>query len=159
MNCRVWAATSMLLAGCISGTAAQSPEERNRVVVLHLFERVWNDAHFDSLDAVWAPDVPFHFRGSASLVGPAGVIGQVTRWRTAFPDFHFIIEDIVAEEDRIAVRLTFTGTHSAPFLGIEPTGRRISVTEMMFFRLRDGVIIEAWEDYDAFGLRQQLTQN
>lgn len=136
--------------------SAQEGLNRNKAAVRHVFERVWNDAHFDSLTYVWSPNTQFHFRSDSSTVGADGVRRIVERWRTAFPDFEFVIEDIVAEGDRVAVRLTFTGTHSARFFGIDPTRRRIKVTEMMFFRLDNGRIVEAWEDYDEYGMRQQL---
>lgn len=130
--------------------------EQNKAAVRYVFERAWNEAHFDSLAAVWGPAVPFHFRGRASAVGPDEVRGQIVRWRRAFPDFRFTIQDMIAEGDRVAVRLTFTGTHQARFMGVDSTGRQITVTEMMFFRLASGRVVEAWEDYDEHGLRQQL---
>lgn len=142
---------------CSAEAAAQTSEPQNKRIVRHIFERVWNDAHFDSLQVIWAADARFHFRGSASPTGPDRVEGIVRRWREAFPDFRFVVEDLIAEGDRVAARLTFTGTHSGRFQGIDPTGRQISVTEMMFFRINDGMIVDAWEDYDAYGMRQQLT--
>jgi len=82
---------------------------------------------------------------------------QVTSWREAFPDFQFVVEDVVAEADRVAARVSFTGTHTgAEWFGLAATGMPISVTEMMFFRLEAGVVVEAWEDYDEQVMRQQL---
>jgi predicted ester cyclase len=146
----------LFIAGSSAGVSAQASEQENKEVVRYLFERVWNDSHFDGLSTVWSAETPFHFRGSAPIVGPEGVVAQVRRWKAAFPDFRFRVEDIVAEGDKVAARVSFSGTHSGPFLGIEPTGRRIEVTEMMFFRFDDGIVVEVWEDYDEHGLRQQL---
>ena len=101
--------------------------------------------------------MPFHFRGRASPVGPDGVKAQIAAWRRAFPDLRFTIHAIVAEPGRVAVRLSFTGTHQTRFMGVDSTGRTVSVTEMMFFRLDGGRVVEAWEDYDEYGLRRQLT--
>jgi steroid delta-isomerase-like uncharacterized protein len=141
-----------------AGANAQADSENKRVV-RHVFEQVWNEARFDSLHIMWAPDAPFHFRGSASPVGPDGVERTVRRWRGAFPDLRFVVEDLIGDGDRVAARLTFTGTHAGRFQGIDPTGRLISVTEMMFFRFDDGLVVEAWEDYYQYGMLQQLTRD
>jgi predicted ester cyclase len=125
--------------------------------VRHLFDAVWNEARFDGLDTLWAPEAPFHFRGRAPSVGPGQLRDQVAGWRTAFPDFRFAVEDLVAEGDRVAARLRFTGTHTGDaWFGRAPTGREIDVTAMMFFRLRGGLVVEVWEDYDEHALRRQL---
>ncbi len=146
-----------LLAGGVSlGVSAQSSEQQNKEVVRYIFERVWNDSHFDGLSTIWSTETLFHFRGSAPVVGPEGVVDQVRRWRAAFSGFRFDVEDLVAEGDRVAARVSFSGTHAGRILGIDPTGRRIQVTQMMFFRFSNGMVVETWEEYDEHGLRQQL---
>ena len=74
----------------------------------------------------------------------------------AFPDTLFEIENLVAEGDMVAFRLTWTATHQGEFFGIPPTGTRATVTEMHMFRIADGKVVEHWGEWDALGLMQQL---
>ncbi len=74
----------------------------------------------------------------------------------AFPDLRVRIEDMVAEGDRVAVRLRFEGTHQGPFRGIEATGRPISFGAIRIYRLVGGKVVETWANQDSPGLIQQL---
>lgn len=65
------------------------------------------------------------------------------------PDFHWAIEHLVASGDLLAVQLTDTGTPEGEWLGITPTGRSFRITEMAFYRFRDGRIAEMWFVLDA----------
>ena len=53
-------------------------------------------------------------------------------------------------------RMPFTGTHTGQVLDLPPTGRPVQVSEIVIFRIADGKIIEAWEEYDEQGMRRQL---
>ena len=64
--------------------------------------------------------------------------------RTAFPDWHNRIDELIAVDDRVVARLTWTGTHRGPLGDVGPTGAAVSYTGAAFFRLTDGVIEEAW---------------
>ena len=76
--------------------------------------------------------------------------------KRAFPDLHAEIEDIFGAADRVAVRLTFTGTHSGDYLGFAPTGRRIRYSSHEFYRVADGLIAEEWICSDSATLFRQL---
>ena len=60
------------------------------------------------------------------------------------PDTHYHIDDIIAEGDKVAVRMTVSGTHTGPIRDIPPTGKRISVDYVHWFRLADGKVAELW---------------
>lgn len=75
----------------------------------------------------------------------------------AFPDLTAHIDDIVAAEDRVALRLTFTGTHTGEFLGHAPTGRPIRYVSHEFYRIEDGLIAEEWICSDMTTLFQQIS--
>ena len=62
--------------------------------------------------------------------------------KRAFPDLHARIEDVVAADDRVVVRLTMHGTHSGDYLGFPPTGRPVSYVSHEFYRVTDGLIAE-----------------
>lgn len=75
----------------------------------------------------------------------------------AFPDLRADIEDIFAAHDRVAVRLTFTGTHSAEFLGVPATGRSVRCVSHEFYRVADGLIAEEWICSDMATLMRQIS--
>ena len=81
----------------------------------------------------------------------AGVI------RLGFPDLHARIDDLVAEGDRVAVRLTFRGTHQGEFLGVPATGRTVEYVSHEFYRFADGLVAEEWICSDLASLQGQLT--
>jgi steroid delta-isomerase-like uncharacterized protein len=74
----------------------------------------------------------------------------------AFPDLHHNIVDMVAEGDKVAVRLNVTGTHKGEFQGIPPTGKKLSLNEMGFITIIDGKITEGWISADTMKLMQQI---
>ena len=81
---------------------------------------------------------------------------DLARRREAFPDARFEIEDLLADGDRVAVRYTMTGTHGGAFMGIAPSGRKVSRASMAVFRIARGKIAEGWVIADQSGLMQQL---
>ena len=74
----------------------------------------------------------------------------------AFPDLHFKVEDILTEGDKVAYRLTVSGTHKGEFQGIPPTDRKVSFTSTGISNIVDGKVAEDWVDANTMGLMQQL---
>ena len=77
--------------------------------------------------------------------------------RIAFPDKHTEIHHIVADKELVACHCTVTATHTGPYLGLEATGKRVVVHEMMFNRVRDGKLSETWAITSGAGFYEQLT--
>ena len=88
--------------------------------------------------------------------GPEAVKRGVTSRRTAFPDIHVTIEDMVAEADKVVARLTFRGTHRGEFKGIPPTEKEVIWTGIWIYRVANGKFVERWHNYDLLGLLRQL---
>ena len=88
--------------------------------------------------------------------GQGGVAFLVSSLRQAFPDLRFVIEDIFAGKDRVAVRWRAVGSHQGMFLGAPGTGRRFAITGTDIFRIGRGKIAEAWHEWDRQALSQQL---
>jgi steroid delta-isomerase-like uncharacterized protein len=129
--------------------------EANRELIRRIFEEVWNGRSEEVL--VDVPDhTVFHYRNVTLETGRDGLRELVAEWRSAFPDLEFTINSLVAEGDVVAVHLTYRGTHLGPWRGLEPTGRRIEVGEMMFFRFESGVLAEMWELDDHATMTRQL---
>lgn len=76
--------------------------------------------------------------------------------RTAFPDYHETIENIITQGDTVMYRWTLRGTQEGEFMGVAPTGNEIEVTGMIDMHLEDGRITELWGNFDALGLLKQL---
>ena len=76
--------------------------------------------------------------------------------RNAFPDLHLDLEDVVAEEDKVAFRYTMSGTHRGDFMGMPPTGKPFSVAGMILARVVGGRFTERWSNLDALGLMHQI---
>jgi predicted ester cyclase len=76
---------------------------------------------------------------------------------TGFPDARLTVEDQLAEGDKVATRLTMTGTHTKEYLGVAPTGKRISISLIEIDRIADGKIVESWSESSGLGFYFQLT--
>jgi steroid delta-isomerase-like uncharacterized protein len=90
---------------------------------------------------------------------PRGRVGQrqaVDYLLAAFPDLRHQIELILAEDDLVAARQRWTGTHEGEFLGLEASGRRVEFTSTAVLRVRDGLIAQAWDEIDAAAILRQL---
>jgi predicted ester cyclase len=75
---------------------------------------------------------------------------------TIFPDYHHAIEQVIIDGDMVAVRLIASGTHQAPFMGVAPTGKLITIGVLMMMRVKDGKIIEYWANADMASTLEQL---
>jgi steroid delta-isomerase-like uncharacterized protein len=132
--------------------------EANKAIVIQLYEEVFNNGDLDLADKLIAPNAITHDPQLPPGVpgGPQGLKAVVTMLRSAFPDDHHTIEDLVAEGDKVVVRTTHTGTHQGTFLGLAPTGKHIANTSIHIFRIASGKLVETWANRDDLGLLQQL---
>ena len=129
--------------------------EKNKNLV-RLYQEIYNSNDLDRLTEVVSEDLltPNIMPGI-----PHGLEGAKAAHRimlTGFPDYQTIIDDMIAEGDKVAARIKMTGTHSGEFMGIPPTGRRISFTGIYFARIAGGKIVEHWGEEDGVSLLQQL---
>jgi steroid delta-isomerase-like uncharacterized protein len=89
-------------------------------------------------------------------LGPEGFIRFFGGLRKAFPDLNIAAEKLVADDDNVALAYTITGTHQGEFLGIAPTGRKISARGVQIARFENGKLVERWGSSDELGILQQL---
>lgn len=126
-------------------------------LVRDFVEIVKNGRKLDRLGDYFAADYLEHNETVASFgKGVDGYQAFLGHLFAAFPDDAVTFEQIVSDGDRVAYRATESGTHEAPFLGIPATKKRATWTEIQFFRIKDGKIVEHWVDVDIFSWFQQL---
>lgn len=128
--------------------------ETNKALIRDFFDQVWNQGDEKAIARFIAADAQGNDPDFG--MGREGFTRQWRRWREAFPDLHFQVEEMVAEGDTVVSRWTLTGTHSGLFLGIAPTGRTIRVHGMSLDHLQNGVLVSGFDGWDNLGLRQQL---
>jgi steroid delta-isomerase-like uncharacterized protein len=107
--------------------------ERNKAL-MKKFEVMINTADDSIAEELVASDAPFYTPASSTpLYGGKGYLGLVHWMRKGFSDVQWKLEEMVAEEDRVAVRWTMSGTHDGEFMGFKPTGKKISICVMNFY--------------------------
>lgn len=131
--------------------------EKNKFIIRHWLEEGWSKGNVAVADDLIDPNFIVHGAGGqATLSGPDGVKQLVLTWRNGFPDGQMIIEDMFAEGDKVAIRMTWRGTHTGEFYSIAPTGKHVNVTSIGIDRIANGKIVEGWGEVDLLGLYQQL---
>jgi steroid delta-isomerase-like uncharacterized protein len=140
----------------VSSSSSTEVEQKNKQIVRQFFELL--DRHdTDRIGQLLVSSTNYYFHiGGMPSVDWNEHKGLLTGVNNAFPDLHHEIVDMVAERDKVAVRLNVTGTHKGEFQGIPPTGKKLSLYEMGFITIIDGKITEGWISADTMGLLQQL---
>jgi len=152
---RALSALALALLLVLVKAPAQSPEA-NKSVLLRAEAEVWSKGNLAAIEELYTPDFVCHFIDGIEWRGTAGIKNAVASHRTSFPDWHEQVEDIVAEGDRVVIRIHSTGTQLGAFNGIAPTGKKIAIEEIHIFRLDHGKIAEQWGMPDVHGLLEQL---
>jgi predicted ester cyclase len=130
--------------------------EANKAIVRRLFE-VWNSGKLDAIEELYAPDYVADYRPYAPLIrGHAGIKGMVQRAFAAFPDYHEELEQLVAEGEMVAVRLTITGTHLGWWGVVAPTGKKVRFEEILILRIVGGKVVEQRGIVDNLAALRQL---
>ena len=129
-------------------------------VLRRWYEGVWIEGREEVMEELAAPDLILHGIG-----GPGQIMRGVEAYkpfyrsiRAAFPDIRLTVEEAIGERDIAALRWSATMTHTGEALGFPPTHKRIAITGMSFCRLRDGKIVESWDNWDMMGLMHEIGQ-
>jgi steroid delta-isomerase-like uncharacterized protein len=118
--------------------------EANKAILRRYYEEVLNQGKLSVIDELFAPDLIENFKQA------------VAASRSAFPDLRVAVEDQIAEGDRVVTRLTAQGTHKGAFIGIPPTGKKVTLTAIHIHRVVGGKVVKLWEEINLLGLMQQL---
>jgi predicted ester cyclase len=131
--------------------------EELKAIYHRLNEEVWNERNFASMDKFVSPDLVLHLPdGTESTFEEYKRMAMETP--TAFPDFHYTLDHVVAEGDTLAAHFTFRGTHTGPLSQpeLDPTGKTVTTVGMGLYRFEEGKIAEMWLVNDWLGYLQQL---
>ena len=122
------------------------------------FDEVWNQRDAAAINRFFAKDGVAHGLGpnGEDLIGPAGFQAFHQAFLGGFGDLQITIDDLIEEDDRVAVRWHVTGTLTGHGMGFAPTGKRMTVTGMTIIRVQNGQIVEGWNNFDVLGMHQQL---
>lgn len=136
-----------------------SVEENNKALVRRFFEEVYNRGNLDKADDLLSPDYVDHGVPPGKYAGREGLKRSVAKQRAASSDLHFHIEEQIAEGDKVVTRLIGSGTHDRErFMGLAPTGARITMENIIISRVVEGKIVEERGVRDASRVWQQRLQ-
>lgn len=131
--------------------------EQNKALVGRFVEETFNHGNMSVFDEMVAPDFVEHEQLPPGIPdGREGVKVMSTMLRSAYPDFKATIDDILAEGDKVVVRMTWSGTHQGEFMGIPATGKSVSIGVIDIIRIAGGKLVEHWGQMDSMGMMQQL---
>ena len=150
----------VVVTGCAHSSATpprSTAEDEHARVVARYFDEVWSQGRLEVLDEILAPDYVNHTPSTPNPPpGPGGLKPIVAAFRVAFPTLRFTILEVVAEGERVAVRVRMEGTQDGPLFDIPATHRHVSVDQINIERFRDGRIVEHWRVTDELGVMRQL---
>jgi steroid delta-isomerase-like uncharacterized protein len=130
--------------------------EENREIVRR-FWGVWEEGNLGLVDELVAPDYVNHSPGMPNQPeGPEGVKAVVSMFRAGMPNLRVVIEDMIAEGDKVMMRYKIEGTHEGELFGVPPTGRWVSIESITVERVSGGKIREHWRVTDTLDMMQQL---
>jgi predicted ester cyclase len=121
-----------------------------------VLRRMVHLGNLDVVDEIIAPDCPLYFGGMFMGTGPEAFKQTRTMMFSGFPDFRWTIEEIIAEGETVAERLTGRGTHQGEFMNVSPTGSRVELSAVAMAHIREGQIVEMRGMVNMLGLLQQI---
>jgi steroid delta-isomerase-like uncharacterized protein len=128
----------------------------NKAVVRQFFEELLSTDNFALADELLSPGFRFYFAGSPDPMGLESYKEFLAARRAAFPDRRFVVEDMIAEGDKVSARFTMRGTHNGDLPGIVPSGKEVTMTGIDMIRLEEGKMVEDRVEVDQLGMMQQL---
>ena len=133
--------------------------EENKALVKRWFEEVWNHGDANTIDELLAPDGVIH--GLADAGGnPVKGINAFRQFhdqfRGAFPSLIVTVEDLIAEGDKVVARCSVKGKHTGEHLGFAATNAPVQFDGIAIVQIKDGKIIQAWNQFDFMEMNKQL---
>jgi steroid delta-isomerase-like uncharacterized protein len=131
----------------------------NAALIRRWFTEVWNKGRAEAIEEMFAEDGIAHGLSDESggpLRGPADFRIFHAKFREAFPDIVVTVEDTIAEGDKVAARCSVRGKHTGDTLGFAATQAHMEITGIVIVRVKDGKVVEAWNNFDFMTMYKQL---
>ena len=131
--------------------------EQNKTVIRRYYEELWNKGNLGLASDIFAADAVRHDPNTAAPTRVAEAIAPyVAMNRTAFPDLHFTIDDLMVDGDKVVARWTFRGTHNGEYMGVPASGKQVVMGGIGIYRVAGGKITDLWVVSDDLTLMQQI---
>jgi steroid delta-isomerase-like uncharacterized protein len=137
----------------------QNALEENKGLIRRWFEEVWNKGRADAIAEMLAEDAVVHGLSDDAakpLRGPEGFLPFHTQFREAFPNIEVVVEDTIAEGDKVVARCSVRGKYSGDSLGFKASGSQAEFDGIAIARLKDGKFVESWNNFDFMKMYRQL---
>jgi steroid delta-isomerase-like uncharacterized protein len=137
----------------------QNTQEANKALMRRWFEEVWNQGRVEAIDEMFAADGVAHGLSDEpgkTMKGPDDFRPFHDIFRGAFPDIEVVVEDTIAEGDLVAARCSVRGKHTGDHLGVAASNAPVEFTGMAIVRIKDGKIVEAWNNFDFLAMNRQI---
>ncbi len=134
-------------------------EEENKALLRRWFDEVWNQGRAEAIDEMFAADGVAHGLSDdveKPLKGPADFKPFHEVFRGAFPNIEVVVEDMIAEGDKVAARCSVRGKHVGDHLGVAASNAPVDFTGIAIVRIKDGKIVEAWNNFDFLRMNKQI---
>ena len=136
-------------------TPIETTTDRTKALVRRFIDEIFLRRDFAAVDELLTDDFTAHTWGPMPP-GRDGLKDAITRVSAGISDARMTVEDVIAEGDLVAVRLTSSAVQTGEFMGMPPSGKRYEIGEIHIFRLRDGRVAEHWHQADLLGMMRQL---
>ena len=133
--------------------------EENKQLIRRWFAEVWNDGRADAIEEMFDENGIAHGLSddpSQPITGPRQFKPFHTLFRDAFTNMEIVVEDMIAEGDKVAARCSVRAKHEGEFLGKEATQSPVEFTGMTIVRIANGKIVEAWNNFDFMTMHRQV---
>ena len=133
--------------------------EENKAILRRWFEEVWNKGRSDAIDEMFAADGIAHGLSDdpeKPMEGPVGFKPFHAAFRGAFPDVEVSVEDLIAEGDKVVARCSVRGKHTGDHLGVAASNVAVEFTGIAIVRIKEGKIVEAWNNFDFLKMNKQI---
>ena len=137
-------------------TDGKRASDGNKALLQRFYDEVINGRNLDLIDELLSDDFVEHEEFPGIPPTREGVKQTFSMFYAAFPDIHFRVDELLAEGDVVAARVTITGTHEGEFMGVPATGRSVEIAAMDLVSFRDGRATAHWGVGDMVSLLQQL---
>jgi steroid delta-isomerase-like uncharacterized protein len=136
----------------------QNNLKANKALIRRWFEEVWNKGRPEAIREMMAEGCINHglSENYEPMDGPKDFLPFHSQFREAFPEIEVVVEDAIAEGDRVAVRCSVRGKHQGDSLGFKATGTTAEFDGIAIARIKDGMFVETWNNFDFMRMYKQL---